>query len=629
MRGQWTVQVQKMIHRINQELLARQNTDGTWSFCFESGIMTDAYYLLLHQVLASPKAATLPSIIERILDKQTADGTWKTFPDEVEGSVSATLDASISLLYAGIRKTDDPALKKARDFLLAHGGISRAGSLTKVVLALLGHRKWSRFIKLPVEFFLLPVWSPANFFDLVGYTRVHVAPIVLAADRNFYVRLKGYREVEEWLPASSRSYRERMHPDYFWTKEDLLPAVKTSALSREKIHERAVQWGEKFLLSRIEEDGTLYSYMTSTFLMIFALLSLKYPPRHGVIQKAMAGLSDMIFPLTQGAHLQETTSTVWDTSLILTALTKGGVFFDHAAIKKGINYLLSKQHRKWGDWYLRNPYTIPGGWGFSDSNTINPDVDDTLQSLEAIAPAVQAGLAQVEWERGLRWLLSMQNEDGGWPAFERNTNKAWLRVLPYRDGKTIWGDPSTADLTGRVLLFLGSHLHWTIDRPEVRRAWSWLYHRQRMDGSWFGRWGISYIYGTWAALKGLTAVGVPITNISVQKGIRFLLNKQRSDGGWGESCYSDVEQRFISLSFSTPVQTAWALDALIACHDQPIPAIEKGIARLLELMEERKPAAWSYPTGAGLTGQFYINYHSYPYVWPLITLAHYLDKYVS
>ncbi|MGA8943778.1 MAG: prenyltransferase/squalene oxidase repeat-containing protein [Thermoactinomyces sp.] len=629
MRGQWTVQVQEMIHRIREELLARQNTDGSWSFCFESGIMTDAYYLLLHKVLARPGTATLAPVIERILCKQTADGTWKTFPDEAEGSVSATLDASISLLYAGIKKPNDRTLEKARDFLLTHGGISRAGSLTKVMLALLGHRQWSGFTKLPVEFFLLPAWSPVNFFDLVGYTRVHAAPIILAADRDFYVRLSGFREVEDWLPASSRAYRERMHPDYFWTREDLLPAVETSALFREKIHERAVLWGENFLLSRIEEDGTLYSYMTSTFLMIFALLSLKYPVTHQVIQKAMAGLSDMLFPLNHGAHLQETTSTVWDTSLVLDALQKGGVRFNHVAVKKGIDYLLSKQHTKWGDWHLRNPYAIPGGWGFSHSNTINPDVDDTLQSLEAIAPAVQAGLVQDEWNRGLQWLLSMQNNDGGWPAFEKNTNKAWLKLMPYRDGKAVWGDPSTADLTGRVLFFLGSRLRWTIDRPEARRAWSWLYHHQRMDGSWFGRWGISYIYGTWAALKGLTAIGVPPNNISIQKGVRFLLNKQRPDGGWGESCYSDIEQRFVSLPFSTPVQTAWALDALIACHDRPIPAIEKGIACLLQLMEERKPTAWSYPTGAGLPGQFYINYHSYPYVWPLITLSHYLDRYGS
>ncbi|MBA4602829.1 terpene cyclase/mutase family protein [Thermoactinomyces mirandus] len=629
MQGQWIVEVREMIHRISRELLGRQSPEGTWPFCFESGVMTDAYYLLLHQVLSWPKTAALSSIIERILDKQTADGTWKTFPDEREGSVSATLDASVALLYAGIRKPTDPALKKARDFLLAHGGVNRASSLTKVMLALLGHRSWSRFIKLPVEFFLLPVWSPVNFFDFVGYTRVHVAPIILVSDQDFYVRLQGFREVEDWLPASSRAYMERMHPDYFWTKEDLLPAVKTSALFREKIHERAIHWGENFLLSRIEEDGTLYSYMTSTFLLIFALLSLKYPTGHQVIQKAMDGLAHLIFPLPGGAHLQETTSTIWDTSLVMTALQKGGIFFDHFAIQKGMKYLLSKQHTKWGDWHFRNPCAIPGGWGFSHSNTINPDVDDTVQVLEAIAPTVRAGFAQDEWKRGLQWLLNMQNGDGGWPAFEKNTNKAWLRLLPYRDGKTIWGDPSTADLTGRVLSFLGSELKWTINRPEARRAWSWLYHHQRADGSWFGRWGISYIYGTWAALKGLAAVGVPADNICVQKGIRFLLNKQRSDGGWGESCYSDVEQRFVSLSFSTPVQTAWALDALIACHDQPTPAIEKGILRLLELMEEREPEVWSYPTGAGLAGQFYINYHSYPYVWPLITLSHYLDKYGS
>ena len=629
MQSQWILHVQAMIHRLKKELIQKQNPDGTWPFCFENGIGTDAYYVLLHQVLKRPDPGTLAPVLERILDKQTGDGTWKAFPDEKEGNVSATLDASLALLYSGVKTPDDPSLKRARDFLLSRGMETKAGSLTQVVLALLGHRSWSRITKLPVEFFLLPAASPVNFFDFVGYARVHIAPVMLASDQDFYIHLKGYREVEDWLPSSFRTYMERMHPDYFWTKEDLLPAVETTAYStffKKNVHQRALYWGENFLLSRIEEDGTLYSYMTSTFLMIFALLSLDYPPDHPLIQKAMEGLDRMIFPLQEGAHLQEATSTVWDTSLVMTALQNAGLSPGHGVIQKGRNYLLLKQHTSYGDWCLKNRYAIPGGWGFSDTNTINPDVDDTVQCLHAIAPAVREGWAQDEWKRGLQWLLSMQNRDGGWPAFERNTNKMWLKLLPARNEKRVWGDPSTADLTGRVLHFLGSELGWTIDRPEVRRAWSWLYHHQNSDGSWFGRWGVSYIYGTWAALKGLAAVGVPETHVSVQKGIRFLLSKQRPDGGWGESCYSDAEDRFVPLSFSTPVQTAWALDALIAYHDHPTPAIEKGMACLLEMMEKRGEE-WSYPAGAGLSGQFYVYYHSYPYVWPLMAMTHYLQKY--
>jgi sporulenol synthase len=395
---------------------------------------------------------------------------------------------------------------------------------------------------------------------------------------------------------------------------------------RERLHEQALRFGERFMLSRLEADGTLYSYMTTTFLMIFALLALGYPKNHRVIRQAMNGLEALVYPLGHRAHLQETSSTVWDTALVLYALQEAGVDQNHPAILRGTSYLLSRQQTKVGDWSLKNPHVPPGGWGFSDSNTINPDVDDTSYSLRALAPQVRAGRFQSEWNRALYWLLTMQNDDGGWPAFEKNTYKKLLKLIPYRDGKMEWGDPSSADLTGRTLQFFGRELGWTIDRPEVRRGWSWLYHHQRADGSWFGRWGIAYIYGTWAALTGCMAIKVPRDHGTIRKGVKWFLSKQNGDGGWGESCQSDIKRKFVPLPYSTPVQTAWALDALIACHDQPNDAIEKGIECLLRLLEKRE-SEWTYPVGGGLAGQFYVYYHSYPYVWPLLALAHYCQKY--
>lgn len=335
----------------------------------------------------------------------------------------------------------------------------------------------------------------------------------------------------------------------------------------------------------------------------------------------------MLCKLKEGAHLQETTSTVWDTSLILYALQEAGMKSDHSAIKRGLHYILKRQHTKWGDWAIRNQGVLPGGWGFSDTNTMNPDVDDTAASLRALAPSVRSYQHHDAWVRGFQWLLSMQNRDGGWPAFEKNTYKAWLRFLPYKDvGRPVWGDPSTADLTGRTLQFLGTVMGWTTDNPIVRRGWSWLYHHQRCDGSWYGRWGIAYIYGTWAALTGLAAIGIPRHHPTVRKGIRWLLSIQNKDGGWGESCLSDVKRKYIPLKASTPSQTAWALDALISFYDQPTPEIQAGVKCLLRLLEQD---GWetTYPTGGGLAGQFYIHYHSYRYVWPLVTLAHYRKKY--
>ncbi|MBH8597625.1 MULTISPECIES: prenyltransferase/squalene oxidase repeat-containing protein [unclassified Thermoactinomyces] len=623
MHGEHIDRAKKWIGRLSDELLRKQSPDGSWRFCFESGVMCDSFYLLLNRVLKRRGDPLEPLLIERILSRQTGDGTWKLYEDEPEGNLSTTVDACLALLYAKVKQPDDPAMRKAREYIMENGGAGNAGSLTKVVLALLSHFSWNNFIKLPVEFFLLPPSGPISFFDFVGYTRVHLAPILIAADREYATRLDGFDEVEEWLPVQRRSGRKA---EYVWTAEQLFPESSISSELRRRLHERALRWGESFMLSRVEKDGTLYSYMTTTFLMIFALLSLGYSRRHPVIQKAMNGLAQFAFPLGDGTHLQETTSTVWDTSLILHVLQEAGVGISHPAIKRGLHYLKSRQQTSPGDWSIKNPYAAPGGWGFSDLNTINPDVDDTSSSLSALAPSVRSGRYRTEWDRGVRWLISMQNNDGGWPAFEKNTNKRWLRLMPYPDGKTVWGDPSSADLTGRTLRFFGQELGWTIDRPEARRAWSWFYHNQKRDGSWFGRWGVTFIYGTWAAITGLTSVGVPPEHRMIQKGKNWLLSKQKEDGGWGESCASDVKGRFVSLPYSTAVQTAWALDALIACHDRPTPEIEKGMERMFALLE-RRGREWTYPVGAGLAGQFYVYYHSYPYVWPLKTLAHYVKKY--
>ncbi|SEN77468.1 squalene--hopene cyclase [Lihuaxuella thermophila] len=616
--------VDQAIDQLKEVLIRHQESDGRWNFCFESGTMTDAYMILLMKLLEIDNEPVCRLLVERILSKQTKDGTWKLYADEKEGNLSATIDSALALIYAGVKNERDPELKKAREFIRIQGGAQKAGSLTKVLLSLLGHMKWSDIPKIPVEFLLLPIWSPVNFFDFVGYTRVHVAPILLVADRNFSVELKGKSRADQWLPSVSR-ISDFSHQD-IWADDEMMAALSSLPFSREEMHEKAVRFGERFLLKRIEADGTLYSYFTSTFLMVFALLSLGYKKDHPILRRAVQGLISMLYKLKEGAHLQETTSTVWDTSLILYALQEAGMKADHSAVKRGLQYILKRQHTKKGDWAIRNPGVLPGGWGFSDTNTINPDVDDTSVCLRALAPSVRSDQYQDAWVRGFRWLLSMQNRDGGWPAFEKNTHKAWLRLLPYKDGRPVWGDPSTADLTGRTLHFLGTVMGWTTDNPVVRRGWSWLYHHQRLDGSWFGRWGITFIYGTWAALTGLAAIGIPRHHPTVRKGIRWLLSIQNEDGGWGESCLSDVKKKYVPLKASTPSQTAWALDALIAFYDQPTPEIQAGVKCLLRLLE-REGWETSYPTGAGLAGQFYIHYHSYRYVWPLVALAHYRNKY--
>jgi sporulenol synthase len=393
------------------------------------------------------------------------------------------------------------------------------------------------------------------------------------------------------------------------------------------IHEVATTKAEQFMLQRIEADGTLYSYANSTILMILALLALGYDQQHPIITRAIQGLTAMQCRYGDTTTMQNSPSTVWDTALFAYTLQEAGIPDGHPAIRRATSYLLSQQQHKKADWSIHNPGTIPGGWGFSETNTINPDVDDTTAALRAIRGFSNTDPAYLEsWNRGLNWVISMQNKDGGWPAFEKNTNNEMLTWLAIDGAKSAAIDPSEADLTGRTLEYLGNFAGLDTRHEFIKRGSKWLIHHQEKDGSWYGRWGVCYIYGTWAALTGLAAVGLPASHETLQKGSKWLLDIQNPDGGWGESCRSDRLQSYVPLGGSTPSQTAWALDALIAVQAQSMPEVDQGMLRLIALLHED---GWKsrYPTGAGLPGHFYSHYHSYRYIWPLLTLSHYKRRY--
>ena len=394
------------------------------------------------------------------------------------------------------------------------------------------------------------------------------------------------------------------------------------------IHQLATEHAKQYMLARIEPDGTLLSYFSSTFLMIFALLSLGYSKTSPLIVRAMSGLTSMKCEINGLPHMQYTTATVWNTSLINFVLQEAGVSTADPVVKKANDYLLNRQHYKYGDWIVHNRSGLPGGWGFADINTIHPDVDDTTASLRSISKNVQPDPVFLQaWEKGIRWVLSMQNNDGGWPSFEKNTSNRLLQLFPIEDAEYLINDPSSADLTGRTLEFLGSYTNLTNNGSSVRSAVKWLVDHQETNGSWYGRWGICYIYGTWAAITGLSAVGVLPTNHSISKAVKWLNEIQNKDGGWGESCRSDKEKKYIPLKTSTLTHTAWAVDALIASSEKPTYSILNGVHYLLKNLDQ-KDWTTSYPKGQGMAGAFYIHYHSYQYIFPLLALSHYQNKYL-
>ncbi|KIL34446.1 squalene-hopene cyclase [Cohnella kolymensis] len=605
------------IGRLADQLSGLQAEDGTWRFCFENAVSTDAYMIIVLRTLEIADEPLIRRLRDRLLAAQHADGSWRVYPDEDEGNLSATVECYYSLLYSGYNRESDPPLAKAKKFILSKGGLQNiSGVLTRVILAATGQYPWHPSHMIPLEFILLPSSFPISIFDFSGFARVHIVPILVLADRQFSIRTNLTPDLSE-LKVNRSGNAVGFFDD----------RIGNFAGIPRQLHADAIKRAERFMLERIEPDGTFYSYATCTILMIFALLSIGYDKRHPTISNAVQGLRSMLCRSGQQIFLQNSPSTVWDTALLSHALQEAGVPVDGQVIRASTSYILSKQHRKFGDWKIRNPKTIPGGWGFSDSNTLNPDVDDTTAALRAIKNRTAADTSYRQaWNRGLNWVLSMQNDDGGWPAFEKNTDQELLTLLPMKEAKSAAIDPSTADLTGRTLEFLGNSAGLGSRHSFIRKGTDWLTNRQEKDGSWYGRWGVCYIYGTWAALTGLTSVGVNGDNSAVRKGTRWLLTVQNADGGWGESCKSDRMMHYTPLGESTPSQTAWALDALIAVHASPVPEMNKGVQRLISLLHEEN---WrtAYPTGAGLPGIFYSHYHSYRYIWPLLALSHYKNKY--
>ncbi|RJE90465.1 squalene--hopene cyclase [Paenibacillus sp. 1011MAR3C5] len=609
-------------------LVKEQKEDGSWRFCFENGIIIDAYALILFRLLEHENEELLRKLHNRIAASQQPDGCWRLYPDEEEGSLSASIEAYYALLISGYSQADDEHMQRAKAYILSRGGIGMVRStLTKTILAATGQRDWPRSIStIPMEILLVPSELPLSLFSFSGYARVHLVPMLVMGSRKFSLRTERTPDLSS-LYANRDTGDEASLPSHMAMRVQIQTGMERLIGSPRSLRDAAADKAEAFMLERIEGDGTLYSYATSTIMMIFALLALDYGKNHPVIQKACQGLADMRFDTEGITTIQNSPSDIWDTALISYALQEAGVSHRHEAILNASAFLLSRQHTRKGDWSKNNPNTPPGGWGFSETNTMNPDVDDTTAALRAIHRlAVDEPVYAEAWHRGLNWVTSMQNRDGGWPAFEKETNNQMLTWLAIEGAKSAAIDPSEPDLTGRALEYLGKFAQLHTNERFVKRGVDWLLRNQERNGSWYGRWGVCYLYGTWAALTGLAAAGVPSSHEAIKKGAEWLLRMQQSDGGWGESCRSDSKSHYVSIGASTPSQTAWALDALIAVSSEATPAIKRGIKRLIGFLHENN---WKtdYPTGAALPGYFYVRYHSYRYIWPLAALAHYREKF--
>ncbi|MGH8862974.1 MAG: squalene--hopene cyclase [Jatrophihabitantaceae bacterium] len=610
--------VRSALARACDHLAGRQDPAGWWKGELRTNVTMDAEDLLLRQFLGILDDADLASAARWIRSQQRADGTWATF-EGGPGDLSTTIEAYAALRLAGDR-ADEPHLVAARTFVLAGGGVEASRVFTRIWLALFGEWPWDDLPAMPPELVLLPKWFPLNVYDWGCWARQTVVPITVVATLR-PVRPLPFTLSELHSGVRPAPSKRGLVAIAFKLLDRVLKLYHRSPLrpGRALAFRHAAEW----ILARQEADGGWGGIQPPWVYSILALHLLGYPLDHPALARAIGGLDGFLIreQLPDGEHrrLEACKSPVWDTCLALIALFDAGVPADDAGVRRAVDWLLAEEIRVGGDWAVKRPGLEPSGWAFEFANDGYPDVDDTAEVVMALRrarPDLHPGLPEAI-ERGTRWMVGMQSRDGGWAAFDADNTRRLVEKLPFCDfGAVI--DPPSADVGAHAVELLG--LSGLGDEPAARRGVQWLLDAQEPDGSWFGRWGANHVYGTGAVVPALVAVGAGRDSLAVRRAVRWMERHQNGDGGWGEDLRSYRDDSWRGRGASTPSQTAWALLALLAV-DPHTDAVERGIGWLVDA--QRGDGGWDEDlyTGTGFPGDFYINYEMYRTVFPLSALG--------
>ncbi len=625
-RDEFSARLDYTIEQAGQALIRQQRPEGYWQAALEANAEMNAEYIIFNRFMEVERDPEVEARLKRLLlETQQADGGWSLFPG-AESHLSTTIETYFALKLTGMRPNDE-ALIQARRFVLSRGGIANAGTLARFYLAAMNQAPWSATPALPVEITLLPNWFPINMYELSSWARGTLfALMALQAARP--ARTIDWREgvLELYIqPPHFTKFRMPRGARALSLRNALLAADKILR-GYERMHlrglrARALRHAENWLLEHQDANGSWGGIEPCYLLSPMALKGLGYRNDHPVIVKALAAARELIWDQGDRLLYQPCVSPNWDTALAAKALLDAGIPGDHPAIREAARWLIDHQIFRRGDWSVKRPDLEPGGWAFEFYNDWYPDVDDSAVILMVLAEAAHDDAAARERaiRLGANWVMGMQWRNGGFAAFDADNDSEWLNHAPFADVEAST-DPACADLTGRVLEMMAA-VGYRADHPVARRAIAWLKRDQETDGSWWGRWGVSYIYGTFSALSGLRAIGVDMNEEWIRRAAAWLKSVQNEDGGWGESCLADRDASLKGKGASTPSQTAWGMIGLLAGEDGLSDHVMRGAAWLFA--EQNREGRWEDLefTGTGFPNHFYLRYHMYAHYFPLMALG--------
>ena len=611
-------------------LLSVQNGEGYWVNELEANVTISAEYIFFMHFTGRLDLVKQDKVVNYLLHKQREDGSWPLFYGGL-CDINSTVESYMALKMAGL-PADREEMVRARQAVFANGGIKKTRVFTKMFLAMFGQLSWDDCPAVPVEIILFPNWFPFNIYEISSWSRGTVVPLSVVRSFEPVHELPEGHDVQELFTEKDQDLGFKSNGLPFTNWRDTFIYLDrfikfVGKFPFKPLRKKALGKVEEWTLRHQEDEGDFAGIQPAMFNALLALHLLGYPKDHPACVKGMEAVDRFMLEKDGRLWMQACVSPLWDTAICANALLDSGLPSDHPALVRAGEWIISKQVTTRGDWKVKNPNAEPGGWAFEFYNELYPDTDDTAEILLFLN---RVEITDNRWklsecQRAMDWLLRMQSKSGGWGAFDVDNDKEVLNEVPFADHKALL-DPATVDVTSRILWMLAK---WGFNKqhPQVKRAIEFVKERQEIDGCWFGRWGVNYIYGTFLALNGLRAIGEDMKDRFSRKAVRWLESHQNEDGGWGETCQSYTEPSLRGRCKSTASQTAWALLGLIAADETQSSVVERGVAYLIDTQKKSGEFSGSWWedefTGTGFPIHFFIKYHMYQHFFPLMALSRY------